>query len=343
VTNSYYSADWQVLEDDIVNGSTATKDTYVWSQSYIDDMVARDQSVNGGAATRIYAQQDANHDVTSITDASGNVLERFDYDPYGTATVLNATTWADRSDGYSWVYRFQGGRYDPSSGKINFRYRDLDTVTGTWMEKDPIGTMFLSGTDAIAWSSELFASGPGAMLQYVDGANLYQFLRSGPGATTDPLGLVAPNLCGRPWSPKDCGKLAADIARKGALLAAEFAKFDPVGDAQGGPTWKRDGHRTEMENLKRGLRDDLANYYNHCGGRGKTPNFAPVWALVNRPIPAPALPPLTPPTNFWEWLTSGWPGQRGYDRDSILNHMLRGKPSTAPPAGACPCPELLPE
>jgi RHS repeat-associated protein len=162
VTNSYYSTDWQVLEDDIVNGSTTTKDTYVWSQSYIDDMVARDQSVNGGAATRIYAQQDANHDVTSITDASGNVLERFVYDPYGTATVLNATTWASRADGYSWIYRFQGGRYDPASGKINFRNRDLDTVTGTWMEQDPAG--------------------------YVDGASLYQAFTSDPISGVDPSG-----------------------------------------------------------------------------------------------------------------------------------------------------------
>jgi len=162
VINSYYDTTWQDIEDDDVNGSTTTKSSYVWSQSYIDDMVARDQSVNGGAATRIYAQQDANHDVTSITDASGNVLERFDYDPYGTATVLNATTWASRSDGYSWVYGFQGGRYDPTSGKINFRNRDLDTVTGTWMERDPAG--------------------------FVDGMNLYQYLDSSPVGHVDPRG-----------------------------------------------------------------------------------------------------------------------------------------------------------
>jgi len=195
VTNSYYSTSWQVLEDDIVLGSTTTKDTYVWSQSYIDDMVARDQSVNGGAATRIYAQQDANHDVTSITDSSGNVLERFVYDPYGTATVLNAS-WGGTTDAYSWVYRFQGGRYDPSSGKINFRNRDLDTVTGTWMERDPIG--------------------------YAQGMNPYEALGSDPAAGTDPDGLYTITYSGlTPAQQQRVRALLAKIQARASHLRDE--------------------------------------------------------------------------------------------------------------------------
>ena len=166
VSNSFYSTNWQDLEDDVYVscGGTTTVSTYAWGLSYIDDLIARDQNVNGGAITRIYAQQDANHDVTALVNTSGAVLERFIYDPYGSMKVLNASTWATRSDGYSWVYTFQGGRYDPVSGKINFRHRDLDTVTGTWMEQDPAGG------------------------QYVDGSNLYQLDRSSPLDHLDPTG-----------------------------------------------------------------------------------------------------------------------------------------------------------
>ena len=166
VTNSYYSTSWQDLEDDVYNpcGGSTTVSTYTWGFSYIDDIVERDQNVNGGAITRIYAQQDANHDVTALVNASGAVLERFIYDPYGSMKVLNASTWAIRSDGYSWVYTFQGGRYDPISGKINFRNRDLDPVTGTWMEQDPAG--------------------------YGDGMSLYQAGRSNPVVNDDPGGLA---------------------------------------------------------------------------------------------------------------------------------------------------------
>ena len=162
MTNSYYSTSWQVLEDDIVLGSTTTKDTYVWSLSYIDDIVARDQSVNGGAATRIYAQQDANHDVTALVNTGGSVLERFDYDPYGTATVLSAS-WGGTTDAYSWLYLFQGGRYDSSVKNYNFRTRDYRPTLGTWMESDFAG--------------------------YADGPNLYQFVAGNPLKYADPLGL----------------------------------------------------------------------------------------------------------------------------------------------------------
>ena len=163
VSDSYYTTGWQDIEDDVVPcvGAT-TKSTYVWSESYIDDLVARDQSTNGGAITRVYAEQDANHDTTSLVSSSGTVLERFVYDPYGTRTVLTPSTWAVTSDTQSWVYGFQGGRLDPLTNKINFRNRDLDTATDTWMEKDG---------------------------GYWDGANLYQFTDSSPVTNVDPLGL----------------------------------------------------------------------------------------------------------------------------------------------------------
>jgi len=32
---------------------------------------------------RFYVQQDANYNVTAITDDAGTVLERYQYDPYG--------------------------------------------------------------------------------------------------------------------------------------------------------------------------------------------------------------------------------------------------------------------
>jgi RHS repeat-associated protein len=92
-------------------------------------------------------------------------LERFIYDPYGTRTVLNASTWATTSDSQSWLFGYQGGRLDLTSGKVNFRHRDLDTVTDTWMEKDPLG--------------------------YAAGANPYQDDDSNPTGMVDAMGTTA--------------------------------------------------------------------------------------------------------------------------------------------------------
>jgi RHS repeat-associated protein len=107
-------------------------------------------------------QNDANHNVTALINTSGQVLERFVYDPYGKFTVLTSA-WANTSDAYGWRYFFQGGRWDPVTGLYNFRFRDYSPTLGRWMEQDPLG--------------------------YVDGANTYQMELSAPVDGLDPLGL----------------------------------------------------------------------------------------------------------------------------------------------------------
>ena len=195
VTTSYYSTNWQDLEDDIISGSATTKNTYLWSISYIDDLVARDSTVNGGTATRIYAQQDANHDITSLTNSSGTVLERFAYDPYGARTVLTAS-WSATSDSYNWMYGFQGGRLDPLTGLVNFRNRDLNPATGTWMEQDPAG--------------------------YVGSLDLYALELDSPIANLDPLGLYlhGSEIVHQQQQATFAAQQAAEAARRAAEEAA---------------------------------------------------------------------------------------------------------------------------
>jgi YD repeat-containing protein len=83
----YYSSGWQVLEERVGGVATAQ---YVWGPRYVDDLVLRDRSVNGGTLNeRLWAQQDANWDVTALVNTSGNVVERYAYDPYGSVTVVS--------------------------------------------------------------------------------------------------------------------------------------------------------------------------------------------------------------------------------------------------------------
>ena len=60
------------------------------------------------------------------------------------------------------MYGFQGGRLDPLTSLVNFRNRDLNPTTGTWMEQDPAG--------------------------YVNGGNQYQSFLSNPISNLDPNG-----------------------------------------------------------------------------------------------------------------------------------------------------------
>jgi uncharacterized delta-60 repeat protein/RHS repeat-associated protein len=118
--------------------------------------------VSSSLEERLYAQTDANHDVTSVSDVFGAVKERFAYDPYGAATTLNAG-FGTTSDTLSWKYLHQGGRYDSIAGMYSFRHRDFSVSLGRWVEQDPA--------------------------RYVDGSSLYEYVQSRPLGAVDPAGL----------------------------------------------------------------------------------------------------------------------------------------------------------
>jgi uncharacterized delta-60 repeat protein/RHS repeat-associated protein len=118
--------------------------------------------VNLHVPVPLYAQHDANFNVTALTDSTGAVVQRFQYDPYGTVTVLSPS-WSSTTDAYNWKYLFQGMRYDPVTGLYETPNRDLNPATDTWLQADPAG--------------------------YVDGSNLYQALDARPTTLNDALGL----------------------------------------------------------------------------------------------------------------------------------------------------------
>ena len=176
----YYSSQWQLIQETANNpgtGGMQTAEQYVWGIAYENELILRDSDSDESSSTGsygiigsgldqcLYALQDANYNVTALVglvSGTWEVVERFEYTPYGTMTVLNASG-AQTTDSFNWLYGFQGGRRDPVTGLINFQNRNYDPTTGTWMTQDPAG--------------------------YVNGANLYQFVRANPESFLDPRGL----------------------------------------------------------------------------------------------------------------------------------------------------------
>jgi len=102
--------------------------------------VLRDRDSNGDGTLdeRLWVVQDANYNVTALFDNAGNVVERYVYDPFGQATILDAN-WTERAaSAFAWVYLHQGGRFDVTSGLYHFRYRDYSSTLGRWTSLDPI-------------------------------------------------------------------------------------------------------------------------------------------------------------------------------------------------------------
>ena len=86
----------------------------------MDALIERDTPTQ-----RLYAEEDPVFNVTALVDTSGNVQERYVYDPYGAVTILTPN-WATRgTSSFGWVFLHQGGRFDNATGLYIFRNRDF--------------------------------------------------------------------------------------------------------------------------------------------------------------------------------------------------------------------------
>jgi RHS repeat-associated protein len=182
----YDSAQWQVVEERETGptGNTLVRAQNVWSAAYVDALVLRDRDPvptgSGSLSERLYVQQDANWNVTALVDTTATVQERYVYDRYGQATVLDGNWNPLTGSQFGWVYLHQGGRLDSNTGIYLFRQRDYSPTLGRWLEQDSLG--------------------------YVDGMNLYEYERSNPVVWQDPSGgfcCSAGYPPGRPSGPND--------------------------------------------------------------------------------------------------------------------------------------------
>jgi RHS repeat-associated protein len=167
-TDFYYSDAWQVLEERI---GGQVKAQYVWSPVYVDALVLRDRDTNGDGTLdeRLWVVQDANYNVVALFDNSGNVVERYVYDPFGQVTVLDAGWNVLAASAFGWLYLHQGGRFDSVSGLYHFRFRDYSPTLGRWTSLDPLR----------------FDAGD---------VNLYRTVFNAPTVFTDPSGQIIPLL-----------------------------------------------------------------------------------------------------------------------------------------------------
>jgi RHS repeat-associated protein len=155
----------------------------------VNDLVEKDIKLVTGSPSHYYAQHDANFDVTALISGNsgstlGDVLERYEYDPYGRVTIMSPS-WSTRSGSdYGMQYLFQGMRYSANSGLFRADARDYSTALGTWTEEDPAG--------------------------YMDNLNLYNAFASDPELMSDPTGLFAMDLAFNAFIPLSDGQSAFD-------------------------------------------------------------------------------------------------------------------------------------
>lgn len=167
----YYSSQSQAIEERVGTSNDA-RQQFVWNLGYIDDLVLRDCDTNNDGALneRLYALHDLRFCVMALANTSGTIVERYQYDAHGRASVLTAQFDARNSSSYDWQFRYTGRREDLETGLYYFRARYYHAQLGRFISRDPLG--------------------------FVDGMSLYRAFFV-PG-NVDPSGLVcrAPDVCG---------------------------------------------------------------------------------------------------------------------------------------------------
>jgi RHS repeat-associated protein len=198
----YYTNDWQDIEERTGTSTTMDKQ-YVWGARFVDELVCRDDAT----PQRLYAMQDANFNLTSIANASGGVVERYRFDPYGSRTIMNASWGTISASVYDWVVGHQGLMHDEEDGLVYDRARYLSPMLGRFMSRDPIG--------------------------YVGGLNIYEYIGGDPIDDTDSLGLKKTIGKGRdhgrnghfgdPNKKRDCSKTCPAGQEKTVVILGDVS------------------------------------------------------------------------------------------------------------------------
>ncbi len=137
------------------NPAFVTEATYVYG-NYIDEVLTMDR----GGQTFFY-HQNTLWSVAALTDSAATVVERYTYDAYGCVTPAASAVGNP--------YLFTGRQFDEETGLYFYRARYYDCVKGRFLQRDPLG--------------------------YVDGMNLYEYVRSNPVVRLDPLGQKTDEEC----------------------------------------------------------------------------------------------------------------------------------------------------
>jgi RHS repeat-associated protein len=153
------------------NGVVAGGNCYLWADSRICEvrdltgsntlrrLFAQGEQLVGTTSSNCFYTTDHINSVRELTDARGNVLARYDYDPFGQRGVLQESCPA--------TLGFTGHFYHAPSGLHLALFRALDTANGRWLSRDPLGEG--------------------------EGPNLYAYAGNSPPNTLDPYGLACPN------------------------------------------------------------------------------------------------------------------------------------------------------
>ncbi|MFH1230489.1 MAG: RHS repeat-associated core domain-containing protein [Planctomycetota bacterium] len=161
--NYIYDGDQVIAEYD---SSGILSKKYVYGLG-IDEPILLDNGTN-----KYYYHFDGLGSVTEITNSSGSVAEKYEYDAYGKTTIKDASDNVLTQSAIGNSYGFTGRELDSETGLYYYRARYYSPGLGRFLQRDPVG--------------------------YTAGINLYTYCSNNPINWVDPSGLDKQNK-DKPW------------------------------------------------------------------------------------------------------------------------------------------------
>jgi RHS repeat-associated protein len=142
----------------------------VWGL-YIDELIQLRDDISSSPAD-YYPLQDLLYRTNALTDSSGAIVEKFDYDAYGNTLIFDAGD--NPKTNPICEFLFTGRRFDPETQLYFYRARYYNPTLGRFMSRDPIG--------------------------YQDGMGLYEYVKSSSFCKVDPYGLGVIDWIKKLWN-----------------------------------------------------------------------------------------------------------------------------------------------
>jgi len=155
------------------------------------------------AGATYWAHSDHLGSVEALTDATGDVVERYRYSSFGQLTVMDGEFILKPSNLLLNPFTYTGREWEPEAGMYFYRARFMNPRLGRWLSRDPIGEN--------------------------GGINLYGYVGNNPISYTDPLGL----FLGTPLSAGEWFGSAFSGAGEGLFYAGKGLVTAPYRLGQG--------------------------------------------------------------------------------------------------------------
>jgi len=130
-TINYYYDGSRIIEER--NAGDAITATCIWG-TWIDEILSMQRDGND-----YYYHQNSLGSVAAVTDETGAVAERYEYDAFGLPSFFNGSYSPLSSTAIGNTWLFTGREYDVESGLYHYRARYYNPVWGRFGQPDPIG------------------------------------------------------------------------------------------------------------------------------------------------------------------------------------------------------------